>query len=83
MQRHCPNCQRLLRMADEAVGRHVRCPACLVRFPVESAQETLDETAFAWLMQAAEAESDERQGRILANDNRPQTPPTAAKPGGG
>ena len=41
--RHCPSCLRRLRIADELVGRHVRCPRCQTTFfgEGESPTETL------------------------------------------
>jgi len=36
---HCPQCQRLLRVTEELIGRPVKCPACSTTFSVAAGGE--------------------------------------------
>jgi DNA-directed RNA polymerase subunit RPC12/RpoP len=55
MKSHCPSCSRLLLVPHEALGRQARCPACGHTLFAQPSPDAMDQVAFQWLVEDAEA----------------------------
>src|SRR5262245_49479272 len=65
----CPSCSSQLRVADDLLGRKVRCPACQTVFEASAVAEPAPQR------QPAASESSRSEGRERANSADPAVPP--------